>query len=227
MRDPGRHDTRREEPPRCERLLYLCDWLPPDYGSQRGSYCGHPNDGRVVSTFVIQGLLEQDITVYGDRSQTRSFCYVDDLIDGLVRLMKTPAYVTGPINIGNPNEFTMLGLAEMIMELTNSRSKIVYRPLPQDDPKQRRPDISRASTEFHWSPRVGLREGLIFFAIAATAWLFQEEARFQRNRPLSILEWAGTWSYSLYLVHPLAMDFYRLLPSDPSGSLAGLCANKV
>jgi UDP-glucose 4-epimerase len=110
-----------------------------------------------VSTFVIQALLGQDITVYGDGSQTRSFCYVDDLIDGLVRLMKMPADVTGPINIGNSSEFTMLGLAEMIMELTNSRSKIVYRPLPQDDPKQRRPDISRASTEFHWSPRVGLR----------------------------------------------------------------------
>ncbi len=121
----------------------------------------HPNDGRVVSTFVIQALLGQDITVYGDGSQTRSFCYVDDLIDGLVRLMKTPAYVTGPINIGNPSEFTVLGLAEMIIELTNSRSKVVYRPLPQDDPKQRRPDISKANTELHWSPRVSLREGLI------------------------------------------------------------------
>ncbi len=90
----------------------------------------HPNDGRVVSTFVIQALLGQDITVYGDGSQTRSFCYVDDLIDGLVRLTKTLAEVTGPINIGNPIEFTMLSLAEMTMELTNSRSRIVYRPLP-------------------------------------------------------------------------------------------------
>src|SRR5260370_16816522 len=111
----------------------------------------------------------------------------------------------------------------MIMKLTNSRSIIVYGPLRQDDAKQRRPDISRASTELHWSPRVGLREGLIFFAIAATAWLFQEAVRFRRIRPLSILEWAGTWSYSLYLVHPLAMAFYRLLPFDQSGSFMGWC----
>src|SRR6266404_4972281 len=212
-----------DEGKRCAETLFFDYWrqhkLPIKVARIFNTYGPrmHPNDGRVVSTFVIQALLGQDITVYGDGSQTRSFCYVDDLVDGLVRLMKTPADVTGPINIGNPNELTMLGLAEMIMELTNSRSKIVYRPLPQDDPKQRRPDISRASTELHWSPRVGLREGLIFFAIAATAWLFQEEARFQRIRPLSILEWAGTWSYSLYLIHPLPIDFCRLLPFDPSG----------
>jgi len=222
-----------DEGKRCAETLFFDYWrqhkLPIKVARIFNTYGPrmHPNDCRVVSTFVIQALLGQDITVYGDGSQTRSFCYVDDLVDGLVRLMKTPTDVTGPINIGNPNELTMLGLAEMIMELTNSRSKIVYRPLPQDDPKQRRPDISRASTELHWSPRVGLREGLIFFAIAATAWPSQEAVRFQRIRPLSILEWAGTWSYSLYLVHPLAMAFYRLLPFDPSGSLAGWCASRA
>jgi UDP-glucuronate decarboxylase len=156
-----------DEGKRCAETLFFDYWrqhkLPIKIARIFNTYGPrmHPNDGRVVSTFVIQALLGQDITVYGDGSQTRSFCYVDDLIDGLVRLMKTPPEVTGPINIGNPNEFTMVGLAEMIMELTNSRSRIVYGPLPQDDPKQRRPDISRASAELHWSPRVGLKEGLI------------------------------------------------------------------
>jgi UDP-glucuronate decarboxylase len=156
-----------DEGKRCAETLFFDYWrqhrLPIKVARIFNTYGPrmHPNDGRVVSTFVIQALLGQDITVYGDGSQTRSFCYVDDLIEGLVRLMKTPADVTGPINIGNPSEFTVLGLAEMIMELTNSRSKIVYRPLPQDDPKQRRPDISKASTELYWSPRVDLREGLM------------------------------------------------------------------
>jgi UDP-glucuronate decarboxylase len=156
-----------DEGKRCAETLFFDYWrqhkLPIKVARIFNTYGPrmHPNDGRVVSTFVIQALLGQDITVYGDGSQTRSFCYVDDLIDGLVRLMSTPVDVTGPINIGNPNEFTMVGLAEMIVELTNSRSRIVYRPLPQDDPKQRRPDISRASTELNWSPRVGLKEGLI------------------------------------------------------------------
>ncbi len=104
----------------------------------------HPNDGRVVSNFIIQALLGNDITVYGDGAQTRSFCYVDDLIDGMVRLMATPDEITGPINIGNPTEFTILQLASEVIEMTGSRSKIVHRPKPQDDPRQRRPDISKA-----------------------------------------------------------------------------------
>ena len=104
----------------------------------------HPNDGRVVSNFVIQALRDEDITVYGEGNQTRSFCYVDDLVDGLLRLMETPDDVTGPVNLGNPGEFTIRQLAEMIIALTGSSSKIVYRPLPEDDPRQRCPDISLA-----------------------------------------------------------------------------------
>jgi UDP-glucuronate decarboxylase len=121
----------------------------------------HPNDGRVVSNFIIQALLGHDITIYGDGTQTRSFCYVDDLIDGLARLMKTTVEVTGPINIGNPVEFTMLALAETVIGLTNSRSRIVHRPLPQDDPRQRQPDIAKAKAVLGWSPRVSLKDGLV------------------------------------------------------------------
>ena len=120
----------------------------------------HPNDGRVVSNFIVQALLGRDITVYGDGSQTRSFCYVDDLLDGLIRFMATPAEVTGPVNIGNPDEFSILELATMVIGLTGSRSRIVHRPLPQDDPKQRRPDISRAQELLGWQPRTNLKEGL-------------------------------------------------------------------
>jgi UDP-glucuronate decarboxylase len=120
----------------------------------------HPNDGRVVSNFIVQALLGRDITVYGDGSQTRSFCYVDDLIDGLVRLMATRAEVTGPVNIGNPAEFSMLELATMVIDLTGSRSRIVHRPRPEDDPEQRRPDISRAQDLFDWKPRTTLKDGL-------------------------------------------------------------------
>jgi UDP-glucuronate decarboxylase len=120
----------------------------------------HPNDGRVVSNFIIQALLGHDITVYGDGSQTRSFCYVDDLIDGMVRLMATPDSITGPINIGNPTEFTILELASRVVEMTGSRSKIVHRPKPQDDPRQRRPDISKAQELLKWSPHTSLQEGL-------------------------------------------------------------------
>jgi UDP-glucuronate decarboxylase len=120
----------------------------------------HPNDGRVVSNFVVQALLGRDITVFGDGLQTRSFCYVDDLIDGLVRLMATADDVTGPINIGNPKEFTILELAELVIDLTGSRSHIVRRPRPQDDPRQRRPDISKANDILAWSPRIELAEGL-------------------------------------------------------------------
>jgi UDP-glucuronate decarboxylase len=120
----------------------------------------HPNDGRVVSNFIIQALLGRDITIYGDGKQTRSFCYVDDLIDGFVRLMASADSVTGPINLGNPGEFTMLELAQLVLDAVGSRSKIVHRPLPQDDPKQRRPDISKAQDALGWAPRVALKDGL-------------------------------------------------------------------
>jgi UDP-glucuronate decarboxylase len=120
----------------------------------------HPNDGRVVSNFIVQALLGRDITVFGDGSQTRSFCYVDDLIDGMVRLMNTPDNETGPINIGNPNEFTILQLAAMVIELSGSRSRIVHRPLPQDDPRQRSPDISKANQVLGWNPQTQLVDGL-------------------------------------------------------------------
>jgi UDP-glucuronate decarboxylase len=120
----------------------------------------HPNDGRVVSNFIVQALLGRDITIFGDGQQTRSFCYVDDMIDALVRLMNTADDVTGPINIGNPNEFTMLELASMVVELTASRSRIVHRPLPQDDPRQRRPDISKANDALGWAPQTALHDGL-------------------------------------------------------------------
>ena len=120
----------------------------------------HPNDGRVVSNFIVQALLGKDITVYGEGTQTRSFCYVDDLIDGLVRLMASPNSVTGPINIGNPTEFTIMQLASQVVELTGSRSRIVQRPIPQDDPRQRRPDISKAQDTLNWSPHMPLKEGL-------------------------------------------------------------------
>jgi UDP-glucuronate decarboxylase len=120
----------------------------------------HPNDGRVVSNFIVQALLGRDITVYGDGSQTRSFCYVDDLVDALIRLMATSADVTGPVNIGNPSEFSIMELATEIIGLVGSRSRIVHRPLPDDDPKQRRPDISLAQDLLKWSPRTSLKAGL-------------------------------------------------------------------
>lgn len=120
----------------------------------------HPNDGRVVSNFIMQALLGHDITIYGSGSQTRSFCYVDDLVDGLVRLMETDDSVVGPINIGNPNEFSMLQLASMVIEMTGSRSRIVHRPLPEDDPRQRQPDVTRAKELLSWMPKTELQEGL-------------------------------------------------------------------
>ncbi|MCM8738682.1 SDR family oxidoreductase [Azospirillum sp. A1-3] len=120
----------------------------------------HPNDGRVVSNFIIQALKGEPITIYGDGQQTRSFCYVDDLIDGFLRFMGTPAGVTGPINLGNPGEFTMLELAEKVIRLTGSGSKIEHKPLPQDDPKQRQPDIAKARALMDWEPAVPLDEGL-------------------------------------------------------------------
>jgi UDP-glucuronate decarboxylase len=120
----------------------------------------HPGDGRVVSNFVVQALREEPITLYGQGEQTRSFCYVDDLIEGLIALMDTPADVTGPVNLGNPTEFTIRELANLILRLTNAQSELVYLPLPQDDPQQRRPDISLAMTQLGWKPRVALEEGL-------------------------------------------------------------------
>ena len=119
-----------------------------------------PHDGRVVSNFILQALQDQDITIYGDGSQTRSFCYRDDLVDGMMRLMDTPDEVTGPVNVGNPEEFTILQLAELVIELTNSKSRIVRRELPADDPKQRRPDITLAEKLLDWRPTTPLREGL-------------------------------------------------------------------
>jgi UDP-glucuronate decarboxylase len=120
----------------------------------------HPNDGRVVSNFIVQALRGDPITIYGTGAQTRSFCYVDDLIDGMVRLMNSPADFTGPVNIGNPGEFTMLELAEKVLTLTGSNSKLVFEPLPQDDPKQRQPDIGLAKQELGWQPKVTLEDGL-------------------------------------------------------------------
>ena len=120
----------------------------------------HPNDGRVVSNFIVQALRGEDITIYGDGSQTRSFCYYSDLIEGFRRLMQSPADFTGPVNIGNPGEFTMLELAEKVIGLTGSASKIVHLPLPQDDPKQRRPDITLAQKALNWRPTIMLDEGL-------------------------------------------------------------------
>ncbi len=121
----------------------------------------HPNDGRVVSNFIMQALQGQDITIYGDGTQTRSFCYVDDLIELMVRFMASPVDFTGPMNMGNPGEFTIKELAEAVIELTGSKSKIISLPLPADDPKQRRPDITIAKSKLDWEPKVQLRDGLV------------------------------------------------------------------
>ncbi len=120
----------------------------------------HPHDGRVISNFIVQALNGEPITIYGDGSQTRSFCYVDDLIEGFLRFMNSPAPVTGPINLGSPEEFTIKDLAELVIDMTGSRSKLKYLPLPQDDPKQRQPDIALAKASLQWQPAVSLREGL-------------------------------------------------------------------
>ncbi|RZO88008.1 MAG: SDR family oxidoreductase [Kiritimatiellaceae bacterium] len=120
----------------------------------------HPQDGRVVSNFIMQALQGEPITIYGDGQQTRSFCYCDDLIEGFIRLMNSDATITGPINLGNPGEFTMVELAENILDLTNSRSELVFKPLPEDDPKQRRPDITLAKQHLDWEPQIPLRDGL-------------------------------------------------------------------
>ena len=126
------------------------------YGSRM-----HPNDGRVVSNFVVQALRGEDITIYGEGQQTRSFCYSDDMIEGFVRLMNSPEELTGPVNLGNPNEFTIRELAERVIELTGSGARLIFRSLPEDDPKQRQPDISAAKRELGWEPTVELNEGLI------------------------------------------------------------------
>ena len=155
-----------DEGKRCAETLFFDYWRQHDldikvvrifntYGPRM-----HPNDGRVVSNFIVQALQNKDITIYGDGKQTRSFCYVDDLIDAMVRMMDTPAGFTGPVNIGNPGEFSMLELAEKILALTGSRSKILFAPLPSDDPKQRRPDISLAKEKLGWTPKIGLEDGL-------------------------------------------------------------------
>ncbi len=121
----------------------------------------HPNDGRVVSNFIIQALKNKDITIYGDGNQTRSFCYCDDLIESFILLMKTNSHFYGPVNLGNPGEFTIVELAEMIISLTNSNSKLSFELLPKDDPKQRCPDITLAKKELNWQPRINLKDGLI------------------------------------------------------------------
>ena len=120
----------------------------------------HPNDGRVISNFIMQALQNKPITIYGEGRQTRSFCYVDDLVEGLIRLMNSPDELTGPVNLGNPTEFTILELAEKVIELTGSRSELVLKPLPQDDPRQRKPDITVAKKEIRWEPSVALQDGL-------------------------------------------------------------------
>jgi UDP-glucuronate decarboxylase len=121
----------------------------------------HPNDGRVVSNFIVQALRGEDITIYGEGQQTRSFCYVDDLIEGFVRFMRRDGPLPGPMNLGNPREFTILQLAEQVINLTNASSQLVFRPLPSDDPQQRRPDIAFARDQLGWEPTVQLRDGLV------------------------------------------------------------------
>jgi UDP-glucuronate decarboxylase len=155
-----------DEGKRCAETLFFDYWrqhrLPIKVARIFNTYGPrmHPNDGRVVSNFVVQALLNRDLTVYGDGAQTRAFCYVDDMVDGLVRLMRTAEAVTGPINLGNPQEISVRDLAETTIELTGSRSRIVSRPLPEDDPRQRQPDISRARELLDWAPRTALRDGL-------------------------------------------------------------------
>jgi UDP-glucuronate decarboxylase len=155
-----------DEGKRCAETLFFDYWrqhrLPIKVARIFNTYGPrmHPNDGRVVSNFIVQALLGRDITVYGEGSQTRSFCYVDDLIEGLVRLMATGVEVTGPVNIGNPTEFTILELARQVIDLVGSPSRIIHRALPENDPKQRQPDISRAQALLDWKPSVALKDGL-------------------------------------------------------------------
>jgi UDP-glucuronate decarboxylase len=155
-----------DEGKRCAETLFFDYWrqhqLPIKVARIFNTYGPrmHPNDGRVVSNFIMQALQGEPITIYGDGLQTRSFCYVDDMVRAFLALMDTDDTVTGPVNLGNPNEFTMRGLAEAVIDVTGSRSPIVFRPLPQDDPRQRRPDISKAEELLGWRPGVQLMEGL-------------------------------------------------------------------
>ena len=155
-----------DEGKRCAETLFFDYWrqhkLPIKVARIFNTYGPrmHPNDGRVVSNFIVQALLGRDITIYGDGSQTRSFCYVDDLIDALIRLMATPNEITGPINIGNPTEFSILELAKLVIDLIGARSRIVHRPRPEDDPRQRQPDITQARDLLEWAPRTALKDGL-------------------------------------------------------------------
>ena len=155
-----------DEGKRCAETLFFDYWrqhqLPIKVARIFNTYGPRmlPDDGRVVSNFIVQALQGRDITIYGDGSQTRSFCYVDDLVDGLIRLMESGDEVTGPINLGNPGEFSIRELAEKVVALVDSRSKLVYEPLPQDDPTQRKPDIRQAKEVLGWVPKVALDEGL-------------------------------------------------------------------
>jgi UDP-glucuronate decarboxylase len=155
-----------DEGKRCAETLFFDYWrqhkLPIKVARIFNTYGPnmHPDDGRVVSNFIVQALRNKPITIYGDGQQTRSFCYVTDLVDGLVRLMSTGPSVTGPINLGNPGEFTIRQLAELVVELTGSKSKLVRKPLPSDDPRQRQPDIKQARKVLKWEPKVKLRDGL-------------------------------------------------------------------
>ena len=155
-----------DEGKRCAETLFFDYWRQHQlrikvarifntYGSHM-----HPNDGRVVSNFIVQAIKGEPLTIYGDGSQTRSFCYVDDLIEGLVKLMNSSDDITGPINLGNPNEFSMIELANFVIKYTNSKSKINFYPLPEDDPKQRQPDINLAKSHLKWEPKIELTEGL-------------------------------------------------------------------
>ncbi len=155
-----------DEGKRCAETLFFDYWRQHDlsikvvrifntYGPRM-----HPNDGRVVSNFIVQAIRGEDITIYGDGQQTRSFCYVDDLVEVIIRMMNSEEGFTGPVNIGNPGEFTMLELAEKVLSITGSKSKIIFQPLPSDDPKQRQPDISMAKEKLDWEPKVALEDGL-------------------------------------------------------------------
>ncbi len=155
-----------DEGKRCAETLFFDYWrqhrLPIKVARIFNTYGPrmHPNDGRVVSNFIVQSLLGKTLTIYGDGAQTRAFCYVDDMVDALVRLMATPEAVTGPVNIGNPEEFSILELAKLTIELTGSRSRIEHRPLPENDPRQRQPDIARAREALGWAPSTPLKDGL-------------------------------------------------------------------
>jgi UDP-glucuronate decarboxylase len=155
-----------DEGKRCAETLFFDYWrqhrLPIKVARIFNTYGPrmHPNDGRVVSNFIVQALLNRDITIYGDGLQTRAFCYVDDMIDGLVRLMATAEDVTGPVNLGNPQEISVLDLARRVIDLTASRASIVHRPIPMDDPRQRQPNLARASDLLAWGPQTSLKDGL-------------------------------------------------------------------